>query len=66
MADRKTVLNARTLRRAMTRPEVLLWQVLRERPNGLRFRRQHPVGPFVLDFYCPAARLAIEVDGMSL
>ncbi|MET3438337.1 very-short-patch-repair endonuclease [Sphingomonas sp. 1185] len=47
----------------MTLPEVLLWRVLRERPEGLRFRRQHPAGAYVLDFYCPAARLAVEVDG---
>ena len=48
----------------MTLPEVLLWQALRGgRAGGLRFRRQHPIGPYVLDFYCPAARLAVEVDG---
>jgi very-short-patch-repair endonuclease len=61
---RKTVKKARQLRRALTPPEINLWQYLRTRPNGLRFRRQHPIGPYVLDFYCPAARLAIEVDGM--
>jgi len=33
--------------------------------RGLKFRRQHPVGPYILDFYCAAARLAVEVDGMS-
>jgi very-short-patch-repair endonuclease len=48
----------------MTRPEARLWQVLRTRPDGLKFRRQHPVGPYVLDFYCPAANLAIEIDGL--
>ncbi|RJG57315.1 DUF559 domain-containing protein [Sphingobium terrigena] len=58
-----TVRKARQLRRTMTLPEVLLWQVLRERPHGLKFRRQHPSGPFVLDFYCADARLAIEIDG---
>jgi very-short-patch-repair endonuclease len=48
----------------MTLPEVVLWNALRHsRIEGLRFRRQHPVGPYVLDFYCPAARLAAEVDG---
>src|SRR5687768_3280166 len=60
-----TVEKARTLRRAMTRPEARLWQFLRTRPAGLKFRRQHPVGPYVLDFYCPQARLAIEVDGVA-
>ncbi len=47
----------------MTRPEKILWAMLRGRQVGLRFRRQHPVGPFVLDFYCPSAKLAVEVDG---
>ncbi|SMF61969.1 endonuclease domain-containing protein [Allosphingosinicella indica] len=59
------VANARKLRRKMTLPEVLLWQRLRLRPGGWKFRRQHPCGRFVLDFYCDAARLAIEVDGMA-
>lgn len=62
---RKTVERARSLRRATTTPEVVLWQYLRSRPAGLRFRRQHPVGRFVLDFYCPSAKLAVEIDGMA-
>ena len=62
---RSTVKKARTLRRAMTLPEVILWRVLRTRPDGLKFRRQHPAGPYVLDFYCEAARKGIEVDGMA-
>ena len=49
----------------MTLPEVILWHWLRQRPDGLKFRRQHPTGPFVLDFFCSDARLAIEVDGES-
>ncbi|WP_240883599.1 MULTISPECIES: endonuclease domain-containing protein [unclassified Sphingomonas] len=49
----------------MTLPEVLLWQRLRTRPGGVKFRRQHPIGPYVLDFYAPAARIAIEIDGMT-
>ncbi|MCA1653771.1 MAG: endonuclease domain-containing protein [Sphingomicrobium sp.] len=53
------------LRRTMTLPEVLLWQELRKRPGGLKFRRQQPAGPFVLDFYCEATRAAIEIDGMA-
>jgi very-short-patch-repair endonuclease len=47
----------------MTLPEVLLWRELRKRPGGLRFRRQHPAGPYVLDFFCATANLAVEVDG---
>src|SRR3954451_7225963 len=61
-----TFKRARALRRAMTLPEVLLWQALRGgRGGGLRFRRQHPIGPDVLDFYCPAVRLAVEIDGAA-
>jgi very-short-patch-repair endonuclease len=59
-----TFKRARALRRKMTLPEVLLWQQLRGgKLNGLQFRRQHPIGPYIVDFYCPAARLVIEVDG---
>ena len=48
----------------MTPPEVMLWLRLRGVGDGLpRFRHQHAMGPYVLDFYCPAARLAVEVDG---
>jgi len=53
----------RALRRNMSLPEVRLWQVLRQRPDGLKFRRQHPSGPYVADFYCHEARLVIEIDG---
>jgi len=47
----------------MTLPEVLLWRGLRGRGRELVFHRQRPLGPYVLDFFCPAARLAVEVDG---
>jgi very-short-patch-repair endonuclease len=60
-----TIVRARELRRSMSLPERLLWQALRERPGSLKFRRQHPLGRYVLDFYCPAARLVVEVDGQS-
>ena len=56
---------ARKLRREMTLPEVLLWRLLRQRPHGVKFRRQHETGDYVLDFYCGDARLAIEVDGLA-
>ena len=60
----RTVSRARELRRDLSLPEVLLWEQLRGgRLQGLRFRRQHPVGPYVLDFFCPASRLAVEIDG---
>ena len=61
----ETVLRARALRRDMTLPEGMLWQVLRQRPDGFKFTRQHPIGRCIVDFYCPAARLVIEVDGES-
>ena len=53
---------AKRLRREMSLPEVLLWQQLRGR-DGEKWRKQHPAGPYVLDFYCDAARLCVEVDG---
>jgi len=52
------------MRRAMTPPEARLWVHVRRRNLGAPVRRQHPIGPYILDFYCPAARLAIEVDGL--
>jgi very-short-patch-repair endonuclease len=55
---------ARTLRKAMTPPERRLWRVLKMRPDGFKFRSQHPHGPYVLDFFCHESALAIEVDGM--
>ena len=53
---------SKALRRALSLPEGLLWIALRRKSLGLRFRRQHALGPYILD-YCPAARLAVEVDG---
>jgi very-short-patch-repair endonuclease len=65
-APRTTKDFAKSLRRQMSLPEVLLWKAIKGRKlNGLQFRKQHPVGPYVLDFYCEAARLAVEVDGGS-
>jgi len=54
---------ARELRRSGTKPEAKIWQVLRGTPLGVSFRRQHPLGPYILDFYCPALKFAIELDG---
>ncbi len=56
---------ARKLRREMTLPEVLLWRLLRGKPMGVKFRKQHPVGEFALDFYCAEKRLGIEIDGIA-
>jgi very-short-patch-repair endonuclease len=55
---------ARSLRQNMTDAEHFLWYFLRRNQlGGFHFRRQHPVGPFKLDFYCSAARLCVELDG---
>ncbi|NNC73273.1 MAG: endonuclease domain-containing protein [Sphingomonadaceae bacterium] len=56
---------ARALRKDGSLPEALLWRELKKRPGGFKFRRQHPVGRFVADFYCHAALLAIEIDGAA-
>ena len=56
---------ARRLRREMSLPEVLLWRELRGASSGLRFRKQHPIPPYYADFYCAAARLVIEIDGIA-
>lgn len=54
----------RHLRRAVTAAESHLWNALRARRlGGFKFRRQHPVGPFVVDFCCPGHRLVVEIDG---
>jgi very-short-patch-repair endonuclease len=55
---------AKSLRRALTPPEVMLWVRLRSRqPGAPRIRRQHPIGPYIADFYCAEAKLVIEIDG---
>ena len=53
----------RVLRNNQTHEEKLLWQQIRKKQLGFLFWRQYSVGPYVLDFYCPKLRLAIEVDG---
>jgi very-short-patch-repair endonuclease len=57
---------AKTLRRSMSLPEVLLWRELKKSAgDGPQFRKQHPFGPYVLDFYCARARLCVEIDGYA-
>ena len=58
------IARARKLRRQMSLPEVLLWQALRQQ-SEFKFRRQHPLGPYVLDFYCASRKLCIEIDGIA-
>src|SRR5689334_17902847 len=54
---------ARELRKNMTQAELVLWEYLRQGPLGCKFRRQHPLGIYVVDFYCYKLKLIIEVDG---
>ena len=55
---------AQLLRKKATEPERILWRQLRNRNfAGYKFRRQHPFDDYVLDFYCPSAKLAVELDG---
>ncbi|MHB8843903.1 MAG: endonuclease domain-containing protein [Nitrospirota bacterium] len=56
----------RALRKEMPPAEVILWNVLRGKGlSGRKFRRQYSIGPYIVDFYCPQAKLAIEIDGES-
>jgi len=53
------------LRNNLTEPEKHLWQILRKQQMGYKFRRQHGIGHYIVDFYCPQLKLVIEVDGDS-
>jgi very-short-patch-repair endonuclease len=55
----------RALRREMTDPEKRLWRALRARQLGVKFRRQHPIGPYIADFYSREAHLVVEIDGAT-
>jgi very-short-patch-repair endonuclease len=62
--DPRTLERARKLRREMTEPEKRLWMRLRDRRlQGLKFNKQAPVGPFIVDFLCKDQALVVEVDG---
>ncbi|WP_255354028.1 endonuclease domain-containing protein [Brevundimonas sp. Leaf363] len=64
MPDAVTQSRASSLRKRMTPPEARLWTCLKGRAvGGLKFRRQHPVGSYILDFYCAEVKLAVEIDG---
>jgi len=66
MPDGLSYSRAKAFRRRMTPPEARLWRCVRaNRFRGFKFRRQHPVGPYILDFYYAEARLAVEIDGAS-
>ncbi len=53
------------LRNNMTEPENRLWSILSNNQLGVKFRRQHGIGHYIVDFYCPELKLIIEVDGES-
>jgi len=55
---------AKDLRKNMTEAEKILWCHLKQRPEGFKFRRQHPLGIYIADFYCHKAKLVIELDGI--
>ena len=64
--ERRSKAFAKQLRRNLTDAEVVLWQHLRrDSISGLRFRRQHPIGPYVADFACLPVKLVVEVDGAT-
>jgi very-short-patch-repair endonuclease len=56
---------ARAMRHPQTPAEATLWRALRNRHPGYKFRRQHPIDRFIIDFYCAEAKLCIELDGAS-
>jgi very-short-patch-repair endonuclease len=56
---------AREMRHPQTPAEATLWRVLRNRHTGFKFRRQHPIERFIIDFYCAEAKLLIKIDGES-
>jgi very-short-patch-repair endonuclease len=63
-ANTTIFLNAQDLRKALTGAEEIMWNTLKNRKLGkLKFRRQHPIGSYIADFYCHELRLAIEIDG---
>ena len=63
MTNPATLSRARELRKEATEVEQMLWALLRKRPGGYKFRRQHPIGKYIVDFYVAEVRLAIEIDG---
>lgn len=65
MAKMKTIIKARYLRKEETKTEKILWKELRNNGLGVKWRRQHPIDMFIIDFYAPKIKLAIELDGSS-
>jgi len=62
----KSLLTRRELRNNSTPEEAVLWTQIKSRKiKGYKWRRQHPIGIYILDFYCPKAKLCIELDGAA-
>ena len=64
MSKSSLLIKSRYLRKEETKAEKILWKELRNRNLGIKFRRQHPIDKFILDFYAPEIKLAIELDGL--
>lgn len=66
MQEKRTIItNAKLLRKEATKAEQILWKALRGKSIGIKFRRQHPFDMFIVDFYAPSIKLAIELDGST-
>jgi very-short-patch-repair endonuclease len=65
VTTRRQLEYARQMRRQSTRAEIYLWQHVRGKQLGVRFRRQHPIGPYIADFACVSRKVIVEVDGDS-
>lgn len=63
MAKEGIIKKARILRKEDTKAEKILWKELRGNSFGVKWRRQHPIDMYILDFYCPKIKLCIELDG---
>ena len=66
MKTKETLLKSKELRKCLTPEEAILWTQLKaHKLNGSKWRKQHPIGPYILDFYCANAKLCIELDGQG-
>ncbi|MFT4028189.1 MAG: DUF559 domain-containing protein [Novosphingobium sp.] len=61
----RNVTRARRLRGKMSLPQVLLWQILRREPEGIKIRREHPIDIYAIDFYYAQGRIGFEIDGIA-
>jgi very-short-patch-repair endonuclease len=62
-SSQSSTAKARALRRRMTTAEKKFWSLVRNNHLGVKFRRQVPIGPYIVDFFCFSAKLAVELDG---